>query len=66
MYTLNWEFFQYCNSNIGLFSIAPNKVIDLPSLRFVALNLFASFFVSVLYVGSWLLFYIASDFVIAL
>ena len=31
-----------------------------------ALNLFASLFFSVLYVGSWLLFYIASHIVIAL
>ena len=29
----NTNFFQYCNSNIGLFSIAPHKVIALPTLR---------------------------------
>ena len=37
----NHSFFQYCESNIRLFSIAPCKVITL-------LTLFASFFLSVL------------------
>ena len=29
----NSSFIQYCDSNIGLFSIAPPLVIDLPTLR---------------------------------
>ena len=29
----NCEFFQYCDSNIGYFSIAPPLVIALPTLR---------------------------------
>ena len=29
----NSSFIQYCNSNIGLFSIAPHLVIALPTLR---------------------------------
>ena len=29
----NHSFFQYCDSNIGLFSIAPDLVIALPSLQ---------------------------------
>ena len=28
----NCSIFQYCGSNIGLFSIAPNKVIALPTI----------------------------------
>ena len=40
MLSSNHLFFQYCDSNIGLFSIAPCKVITL--------NRLASFFVSVL------------------
>ena len=49
--------FIYCDSNIRLFSIAPHFLITLPN--FVAHNLFASIFVSVLYIDRWLLFYIA-------
>ena len=39
--------FKYCDSNIGLFSIAPHLVIALPTCdsKVVALNPFASFFV---------------------
>jgi hypothetical protein len=29
----NFSFIQYCDSNIGLFSIAPPLVIALPTLR---------------------------------
>ena len=32
MLSFNHSFFQYCDSNIGLFSIAPCKVIDSNSL----------------------------------
>ena len=43
-YHQNAKYFPYCDSNIGLFFIAPYLVIALQTLV-VALNLFASIFV---------------------
>ena len=43
-----YQIFQYCDSNIRLCSIAPNKVIA----KVVALNLFALLYVSVCYTSS--------------
>ena len=45
----NSSFIQYCDSNIGLFSIASPLVIALPTFdsKVVTLNLFASIFVKV-------------------
>jgi hypothetical protein len=40
MLTSNYSFFQYCDSNIGLFSIAPSKVITLNPLWY---QVFATF-----------------------
>ena len=54
--------FQYCDSNIGLSSNAPHKVITLPDfviVKVLSLNLFSSFFISASLNGSWLLFCIA-------
>ena len=39
-----WKFFQYCDSNIGLFFIAPHLVIALPTLRQQKLSLLISLY----------------------
>ena len=46
----NYSSFQYCDSNIGLFSIAPNLAAsNFAMTKVIALNLFSSFFVLVLF-----------------
>jgi hypothetical protein len=62
-------FFQYCDSNIEFFSIAPHLVLRSSNFaipKVVALTLFALIFECFFYIGLWLLFYIASHIVISL
>ena len=62
-------FFQYCDNNIGLYSIAPRKVINIPTLQYQNLSLIKSIsFIFGLSFVDWFmgLFYISPHIVIVL